>query len=314
MSPGGFLLSTELSSPSLIDLLSDFIVRGSKTPMNLDQQIKWVRRAAITFGIVGFVPLGFGIYRHLTSPYLFDLADLGTFVGGTSGPLWSLGALTALYLGFLGQRKDIRLQEKTFERQQFEDNFYRLLEIYEEEAERLRTETTDKEINSVTSAIESTIEDLSLYVKADKYFDHDQYLINDGVITDTSGKQTLDPHLTEKVKEIDLIEDEREKIVHRVIYGTIVDNSEMKVEVNSLMNVHSLLIELLDEANDNSIEVEKHLKLLSGKTRRSEKRLIYWLTYELEDFNSYAELVDKYGFIDSLEEPDDFSSLDDAIR
>jgi hypothetical protein len=94
--------------------------------------MKWTWRAAVVFGVSGFLPLGYGIFRHVASPYLFSLANLGTFVGGTSGPLWSLGALAALYLGFLAQRKDIRVQEKTFERKQFEDNFYRLLAIYEE--------------------------------------------------------------------------------------------------------------------------------------------------------------------------------------
>jgi hypothetical protein len=78
------------------------------------------------------------------------------------------------------------------------------------------------------------------------------------------------------------------------------------------MNIHWMLIELIEELDSAGIDVERYLKLLSAKTRRSEKRLIYWLTYSLEG-HKYAELIEKYGFIDSLQEPDDFTSLKDAI-
>ena len=73
-----------------------------------------------------------------------------------------------------------------------------------------------------------------------------------------------------------------------------------------------LIVELIDEARKEGIDITKHLILVDGKTRKSEKRLLYWLTYDIED-NYYSELVDTYGVLRNIEEPDDFTSLDEAL-
>jgi hypothetical protein len=277
--------------------------------MSLDKQIKWARRVAVFFGVSGFLPLGYGIYQHVASPYLFELTDLGTFVGGISGPLWSLGALAALYLGFLGQRKDIRLQEKTFERQRFEDNLYRLLEIYEEEVERLRTEASDGDTNRITAEIESVIEKEALELKAEKYFDHEYYYVDNGAVIDQSGQDVNKLYKTGEVRECTLDKDERRQVVHTVLHS-ILDQQSSKID--PLLSAHMLIVELIDEARKEGIDITKHLILVDGKTRKSEKRLLYWLTYDIED-NYYSELVDTYGVLRNIEEPDDFTSLDEAL-
>ncbi|WP_118839348.1 hypothetical protein [Salinibacter ruber] len=279
--------------------------------MGIGKQIKLAQGIALGFGALGFVPLGYGAYRYIVSPsYLFDLADLGTFVGGTSGPLWSLAAFAALYLGFLAQRRDIelqredmKLQEQTFERQHFEDNFFRLLEIYEEEIEKLRVNTTDGEMNEATEKVERTIKSEALKLKASKYFDHDDYFVGDGNVWD--GRFTDPKSDTSDVANVDLSEKEKIGIVSGVLSALFDHNNTF---IFPFLNAHLLMFRLLDDAREKGIDVSRHYALLNARTREEEKRLIYWLTYG-NDETAYSEKIENYDFLEDLDMPEDFTDL-----
>lgn len=281
--------------------------------MGIEKQIKLAQGIALGFGALGFVPLGYGAYRYIVSPsYLFDLADLGTFVGGTSGPLWSLAAFAALYLGFLAQRRDIelqredmKLQEQTFERQHFEDNFFRLLEIYEEEIEKLRVNTTDGEMNEATEKVERTIKSEALKLKASKYFDHDEYYLEQGKVRDGREANPVEMWKTQKVKNIELSKEEKIGIASTSLV-TLFDHED--TPLFPFLNVHLLMLEMLDESRDKNIDVSRHYALLNARTREEEKRLIYWLTYG-NDETAYSEKVENYDFLEDLDMPEDFTDL-----
>lgn len=59
-----------------------------------------------------------------------SLNELGDYIGGTAGALWTAAGLFILYLSFDQQKKDVRRQGEIIELQQFESNFYSLLSLY----------------------------------------------------------------------------------------------------------------------------------------------------------------------------------------
>ena len=104
-----------------------------------DSLMSAVPRAAAIAIAVGALALAFLIVQRkggLFHQTPAELADLGSFYGGTVAPLLSLAVFAMLLLAFLEQRRQVDLQEhelgesrRTAERQAFESTFYRVLEI-----------------------------------------------------------------------------------------------------------------------------------------------------------------------------------------
>lgn len=115
---------------------------------------KWFERAAFGFLYVGGAAFLYGFYAYIFKPNgEFILTDLGEFWGGAAGSLWALSGLLFIYVSYLGQKEEIelqrielknnvrelegqkeqlRLQNETMMKQQFENTFFELLKIHRE--------------------------------------------------------------------------------------------------------------------------------------------------------------------------------------
>ena len=94
------------------------------------------------FYLIGFPPFIFDC--KVTGISLGDLSNIGQFLSGTSGVLFSISAVLAVVLAFLVQRNQIRQQKRQIDLQiqqiengkinddvrNFENNFYQLLNIH----------------------------------------------------------------------------------------------------------------------------------------------------------------------------------------
>lgn len=93
-------------------------------------------------GIIGLSSLGYAIYLfHEINKYGIaseQQSNLGQFLGGTSGFFISLTSIIALAIAFIAQRHqivnqqdEIRKNESYNKKQSFQNNFYKLIEIYQ---------------------------------------------------------------------------------------------------------------------------------------------------------------------------------------
>jgi hypothetical protein len=125
---------------------------------SLDRQMYWVRVIAVSLVVVGLVTLAWGLQQF--GPTTTDLDGLGSFLSGTVGVVWSLAGIMMIYVAFLGQRRQMLLQEEdlrlnrvdlrdtrkelkgqkealeaqlvTAKRQQFENTFFQLVRLHGE--------------------------------------------------------------------------------------------------------------------------------------------------------------------------------------
>ena len=85
----------------------------------------------VLFAVGGVVGI-WGLWQFSTT----QLGDLGDFVGGTVGPLWSAASLLLLYAGYSAQRAQLDLQRREIhdasaeqQRSRIEGRFYELLRL-----------------------------------------------------------------------------------------------------------------------------------------------------------------------------------------
>ncbi len=273
---------------------------------------------AVGAGLLGFGPIVYAFQKHLQTPYRFDLVDFGTFVGGTSGPLWSLAALAALYLGFLAQRRDSEQQREAFEKQQqtqmerfereqFENTFFRLLDAYEEVSESLELSTISGSY-PILYIVETSIETNSIVLKAKKdlgtdkfdvlYSSHDPDVVK---CIQRDGKYIYPKDL----KGVDLSSKEKRKIVGQEMDWLF---NEAWNDVRDFLNVLMLIIDLFERTDKDHVPVGRYHMLMESKMRNIDRRLVYWITYE--DRSGYIiNKLQKYDLGD-IEMPSDFTSLD----
>lgn len=135
-----------------------------KEVIKLKKQIKNFEKVSWTFVALGTFAMFYAFYLH--SDYsLNDYNELGSFIGGLVGSIWSLAGLFFVYVAFLGQRQQILNQElellynqaeliatreelkgqkeqmieqnKTLKQQQFENTFFNLYNRYIKALENL---------------------------------------------------------------------------------------------------------------------------------------------------------------------------------
>ena len=81
----------------------------SEEPL-LERRITLFSRIGWGLVAVGFYPLIHGVVAYLTGS-LRGLAELGDFLGGTMASAWTLAGLCFVYVGFLGQKQQLLLQQ-----------------------------------------------------------------------------------------------------------------------------------------------------------------------------------------------------------
>ena len=117
--------------------------------VRINQQIKIFRYTALVL-----VSVGLGLAYHGCQVYsgnsIFSLADLGTYLAGSVGPVWALAGVAIIYIAFLGQQlqilrqqEDLKLaqeqaetqkkemieQNERLRHQQFEAHFFELMKF-----------------------------------------------------------------------------------------------------------------------------------------------------------------------------------------
>jgi hypothetical protein len=108
---------------------------------------------AVIFVILGFVA-GFIGYRppRADDNFLNDLGNFGSYLQGTTASFWSLAGLLIIFVAFLAQKQqlmrqeiELKNQEKQFELQQqsiklqnFENSFFQLLNLHNQNVTQMR--------------------------------------------------------------------------------------------------------------------------------------------------------------------------------
>jgi hypothetical protein len=90
---------------------------------------------AVLLGVCG---LAFAIHGLLVYGFCVDKLNLlGDYLGGTTGSFWGAASLIVVYLGFEAQRSQLVMQSEeiketkiSFEKQQFENTFFILLNLH----------------------------------------------------------------------------------------------------------------------------------------------------------------------------------------
>ncbi|MCS3698089.1 hypothetical protein [Salinibacter ruber] len=285
----------------------------------IDAEMGAAKIIAVGAGLLGIGPIVYAVQIHLQTPDDFNLAELGTFVGGTSGPLWSLAALAALYLGFLAQRRDSEQQQEAFEKQQkaqterfereqFENTFFRLLDVYEKVSQPL---TLDNAAGapSILRIMEDKIKNAAIRFKARKYLGHDNFVpsysaSNTNVISSIKPENGDQLSPTE-VEGVELDEEEKSSIVEDATEWLF---NESWNDVKDFLNVLVLIIDLFERTDEDQVPVDRYHMLLESRMEEREKRIIYWITYCDVD-NEIVDKLRKYK-LSNIEMPSDFNSLD----
>lgn len=135
-------------------------IAGQKSKLNSDI-ILFTRIGAVS-ALIAVIPLIWALVEVLGNHAFFKENELGDFIGGTSGTFASFAGLAFVYVAFLGQRlqilmqqeelelnrqemKDTRieiqgqkeqlvLQNKQFQRQSFESVFFSLIELFQRQS------------------------------------------------------------------------------------------------------------------------------------------------------------------------------------
>lgn len=119
----------------------------SKFGKAVNNQTIWVAMVlsgAITFGLVmaGFISWRIGGHAlSLTIPelvttnsphstHLQNMGNLGSYLQGTTASQWALAGVFLIFVAFLAQMLQLRLQQAQFERQSFETSFFQLLTLH----------------------------------------------------------------------------------------------------------------------------------------------------------------------------------------
>lgn len=310
--------------PKEDDPSDDYFELLRKEKDRIDAEMGLAKLIAVGAGLLGFGPIVYAVQVHLQTPYRFGLAELGTFVGGTSGPLWSLAALAALYLGFLAQRRDSeqqreafekqqKAQTKRFEREQFENTFFRLLDVYEEVSQNLVMEKTNGEVVPIIYKMEHLIERKALHRRTEKYLKHDDFDFAYSAerpdkikFIDVRDESVNYPdHISTTTELLD--EEEKEEIVreaHKWLHST---NSD---KFQDFLNVLVLIIDLFERTDNDQVPVDRYQMLLRSRMKNNDRRIIYWMTYNNVD-NEVVYKLQEYE-LSNIEMPSDFTSLDKA--
>lgn len=129
---------------------------------SLNNQIKLFSWIGGISAIVALIPLIWAGYQVMQTHSFFKENELGDFIGGTSGTFASFSALAFVYVGFLGQRlqiliqqeelelnrkelqetrkeiegqkQQLELQNRQFQIQSFETVFFNLIELFEKQS------------------------------------------------------------------------------------------------------------------------------------------------------------------------------------
>lgn len=107
-------------------------------PVPIREASPWSRHwpllaAAAVIGITGLLIGLWGIHQFRPN----ELGHLGDFIGGTVGPLWSIAGLLLVYVAYLAQREQLKIQQdeireagEQVSRQRLETTFFNLLQMH----------------------------------------------------------------------------------------------------------------------------------------------------------------------------------------
>lgn len=117
-----------------------------------ESTIKYIQVLVVIFVVVGLGAFIYGLRFYYISGKI-TLPDLGSYLSGTVGTIWSLAGLLLVYIAFLGQKKQLGiqkeelvlnrqevsgqreqmvLQNKTLLLQKFENTFFQLVFLHHE--------------------------------------------------------------------------------------------------------------------------------------------------------------------------------------
>lgn len=128
---------------------TDLVERSPATQAQLstiDRQVRWMSRTAVVLGAVGGA---LAVWAISTVGFAAtNLGTLGTLLAGTVAPVWSLAGLVLIYLAFLGQRRQIVVQEEGIDlnRQELRDT----REELRGQKEQLELQRSEMEIQNDT--------------------------------------------------------------------------------------------------------------------------------------------------------------------
>lgn len=114
-----------------------------------------ITKVGIWFGVIAAIILvvfgglawrqGYRAFFGAGNPALGDWGNYGSYLQGTTATLWSLAGLLIIFVAFLAQKQQLKLQQKQFEQQSFENHFFQLLDLHKSIVDDIREKNDERQ-------------------------------------------------------------------------------------------------------------------------------------------------------------------------
>jgi Putative phage abortive infection protein len=116
---------------------------------------------AIVFVGLGFWTASWGYQApRQGADRLTDLGNIGSYLQGTTASLWALAGVLIIFVAFLAQEQQLKLQQRQFNQQSFENHFFQLLTLHRDIVDDLRLKDCSSKGSDVFSVLHRKMESL----------------------------------------------------------------------------------------------------------------------------------------------------------
>lgn len=262
----------------------------------LERQIKKYKNWAIGLAILAFSPFVFAlIFNFFVFDRYFTFEELGTYIGGISGPFGAISGILFVYVAFLGQRQQLLFnqQEIRVNRKALEDS------LREQTEQRIAIEAQNRQFQ--IQSFETTFFNLLTHFRNSGPLDRLSKIYN--------SLNTLFASLTKEGKQdvngewIIYTKKNAKKILETKSYFT---ESVLKLgdsDSSDIKDSLKMLVSILEHISNHETIKKNHQSILQNNISHKEKFVLFYFYLATTDQFQPKEQKLFFGFFNELERP-----------
>jgi uncharacterized membrane protein YidH (DUF202 family) len=264
----------------------------------LNGKIRRFTAIAWVLVVIGIGVACFGLERYRNFHHQ-ALTDLGTFLAGSTGPLFSLAGLFFIYVAFLGQQLQLKLQRKELQETQ------RQMRLQEKRTERERFESVFFELLNLHNSIIENIDGPVQVIPSVEEIGKVSYTPGNTIYTGRRFFERLAKQLRKEFKDYCarsyVMGNEREKV--DVFYKAFFATYQAQLG-HYFRNLYHVVAFIDESAVD---ERRKYLKILRAQVSAPELAVLFYNGLGPYGVERFKPLIEKYAFFEQFD-------LDDLIN